>query len=62
MMSDCLDDRAGIPRDTTPDAWRVQMEALFQPDTDVETEFIEGDTPEEKAALLVQRLREEKII
>ena len=41
---------------------RVQMEALFQPDSDVETEFIEGETPEEKAALLVQRLREEKVI
>ncbi len=41
---------------------RVQMEALFRPDSDVETEFIEGETPEEKAALLVQRLREEKII
>ena len=41
---------------------RVQMEALFQPDSDVETEFIEGDTAEEKAATLVRRLREEKII
>lgn len=41
---------------------RVQMHRLYQPDATVETEFIEGDTPEEKAAKLVQRLREEKII
>ncbi len=41
---------------------RVQMEALYQPDATVETEFVEGDTGEEKAAALVQRLRDEKIL
>ena len=41
---------------------RVQMEALYQPDATVETEFIEGDTAEEKAAALVGRLRDEKIL
>ena len=37
-------------------------EALFVPDTSVETEFIDGDTPQEKGAKLAQRLREAKLI
>ncbi len=41
---------------------RVQMHALYQPTSDVEVEIIEGDTPEEKAAGLVNALREAKII
>jgi electron transfer flavoprotein beta subunit len=41
---------------------RISLEALFVPETKVETEFIEGDTPQEKAARLAQRLREAKLI
>lgn len=41
---------------------RVTVEALYQPASDIECEFIEGDTPEEKAAALVGKLREAKII
>jgi electron transfer flavoprotein beta subunit len=41
---------------------RVTLEALFVPDTSVETEFIDGDTAEEKAVKLAQRLREAKLI
>ncbi len=41
---------------------RVQLEALFVPDTSVATEFIEGDTPQEKAQKLAQRLSEAKLI
>ena len=41
---------------------RVTLEALFVPDTSVETEFIDGDTPQEKGAKLAQRLREAKLI
>lgn len=41
---------------------RVSLNALFVPDTSVETEFIEGDTAEEKAQKLAQRLREAKLI
>ncbi len=41
---------------------RVNLEALFVPDTSVETEFIEGDTPQEKAQKLAARLRESKLI
>jgi electron transfer flavoprotein beta subunit len=41
---------------------RVQLEALFIPETKVETEFIEGDTPQEKAQKLAQRLSEAKLI
>ncbi|MEE8369184.1 MAG: electron transfer flavoprotein subunit beta/FixA family protein [Dehalococcoidia bacterium] len=41
---------------------RVSLQALFVPDTSVETEFIEGDTAVEKAEKLAQRLREAKLI
>ncbi len=41
---------------------RVKMHALFQPKSDVHCEIIEGDTPDEKARGLVQKLREAKII
>jgi electron transfer flavoprotein beta subunit len=41
---------------------RVTLEALFVPETKVETEFIEGDTPQEKAEKLAMRLREAKLI
>ena len=41
---------------------RVNLEALFVPDTSVETEIIEGDTAQEKAQKLAQRLREAKLI
>ncbi|MEO6197649.1 MAG: electron transfer flavoprotein subunit beta/FixA family protein [Dehalococcoidia bacterium] len=41
---------------------RVTLEALFVPDTSVETEIIEGDTAQEKAQKLAQRLREAKLI
>ena len=41
---------------------RVVMEALFQPDSTVQCEVVAGDTPEEKAAGLVRKLREAKIL
>jgi len=41
---------------------RVKLEALFIPETKVETEWIDGDTPEEKAHKLALRLREAKLI
>ena len=41
---------------------RVTLEALFVPDTSVETEFIDGDSAQEKAVKLAQRLREVKLI
>ena len=41
---------------------RVNLEALFVPETKVETEFIDGDSPQEKAVKLAQRLREAKLI
>lgn len=41
---------------------RVTLQALFIPETKVETEFIEGDTPQEKAQKLAQRLKEAKLI
>ena len=41
---------------------RVNLEALYIPDTSVETEVIDGDTVEEKAAALAQRLSDAKLI
>jgi electron transfer flavoprotein beta subunit len=41
---------------------RVTIEALFVPETKVETEVIEGETAAEKAAVLAQRLRDAKLI
>ena len=41
---------------------RVSLEALFVPETKVETEFIEGDSGAEKAEKLALRLREAKLI
>jgi electron transfer flavoprotein beta subunit len=41
---------------------RVNLEALFVPDTSVATEVIEGDTAQEKAATLAQRLKDAKLI
>jgi electron transfer flavoprotein beta subunit len=41
---------------------RVQLEALFVPETKVETEVIEGETAQEKAQVLVQRLSDAKLI
>jgi electron transfer flavoprotein beta subunit len=41
---------------------RVNLEALFVPDTSVQTEFIDGDSAQEKAQKLAQRLREAKLI
>ena len=41
---------------------RVNLEALYIPDTSVETEVIDGETPQEKAQKLAQRLREAKLI
>ena len=43
-------------------AARVTLEALFVPETKVETEVIEGDTAQEKAQKLAQRLHEAKLI
>jgi electron transfer flavoprotein beta subunit len=41
---------------------RVTLEALFIPETAVETEFIEAETLKEAAEALAVRLREEKLI
>ena len=41
---------------------RVRMERLFVPQNDTEVEFIEGDSPEEKAQNLARKLREAKIL
>ncbi len=41
---------------------RTTLEALFIPETAVETEFIEGETLKEAAEALAVRLREEKLI
>jgi electron transfer flavoprotein beta subunit len=41
---------------------RVTLEALFIPDTSVATEVIEGETVQEKAQKLAQRLQEAKLI
>ena len=41
---------------------RITLEALFVPETKVETEIIEGDTPREKGEKLAVRLREAKLI
>jgi len=41
---------------------RVNLEALYIPDTSVETEVIEGETAQEKAATLAQRLSDAKLI
>jgi electron transfer flavoprotein beta subunit len=41
---------------------RVNLEALYIPDTSVETEVIEGETVQEKAAALAQRLSDAKLI
>jgi len=43
-------------------AVRLNLERLFQPVSEVECEIIEGETPEETATKLAQRLREQKII
>lgn len=41
---------------------RVELDALFIPETKVETEFIEGETGAEKGEKLAVRLHEEKLI
>ena len=41
---------------------RVNLEALYVPDTSVETEVIEGETAQEKAATLAKRLSDAKLI
>ncbi|MEO8457097.1 MAG: electron transfer flavoprotein subunit beta/FixA family protein [Chloroflexota bacterium] len=41
---------------------RTTLEALFIPDTSVQTEVIEGDSAQEKAQKLAQRLHEAKLI
>jgi electron transfer flavoprotein beta subunit len=41
---------------------RVTLEALFIPETKVETEVIEGETAQEKAQVLAQRLSDAKLI
>jgi electron transfer flavoprotein beta subunit len=46
----------------SPPQNRVTLEALFVPETKVETEVIDGETAAEKAQKLAQRLREAKLI
>jgi len=41
---------------------RTRVLRLYAPQVEAKCEFIEGETPEEIAAKLVQRLREEKLL
>jgi electron transfer flavoprotein beta subunit len=41
---------------------RANLERLFQPVSEVECEVVEGETPDEAAQKLAQRLRDQKII
>jgi electron transfer flavoprotein beta subunit len=41
---------------------RLEGLKLYAPSREAECEFVEGETPEEKAATLVRRLREERIL
>lgn len=45
-----------------PAGVRLNLERLFQPVSEVECGIIEGETPDETAQKLAQRLREQKII
>jgi len=45
-----------------PDARKLVLEKLYVPVMDVECEFMEGDTPEEKAQALAKKLAEAKLI
>lgn len=45
-----------------PDARKLALERLFVPVSGTQCEFIDGDTPEEKAANLVRKLAEAKLI
>ncbi len=45
-----------------PDARKMTLERLFIPVSGVECEFIEGETPEEKAEALAKKLAEAKLI
>jgi electron transfer flavoprotein beta subunit len=44
------------------DARKLSLERLYVPVSDTQVELIEGDTPEEKAAALVKKLAEAKLI
>lgn len=50
------------PAEIGPEAVRIEMEELYIPERDVRCEFIEGESGEEKAQLLVQRLKELQVI
>ena len=41
---------------------RLKVERLYIPETDSNVEFMEGDTPQEQAAALVQKLQADKLI
>jgi len=41
---------------------RSQLVKLFQPEREISCQFIEGDTPEEAAVALADRLRQEKLL
>lgn len=45
-----------------PEARRLELEKLYIPVSETECEFMEGDTPEEKAQNLAKRLAEAKLI
>ena len=45
-----------------PDARKLSLEKLYIPVTDTECEFMDGDTPEEKAGNLARALAEAKLI
>lgn len=43
-------------------AGRIKLERLYQPKTEIECEFIDGASPQEKAEKLAQRLKEVRLI
>ena len=53
---------ADIGMDADQLAGRIKLERLYQPKTDIECEFIDGASPQEKAEKLAQRLKEARLI
>jgi len=50
------------PSDVGASGSRLKVERLYIPETDSNVEFMEGDTPQEQAAALVQKLQADKLI
>ena len=50
------------PGDVGAAGSRLKLDKLFVPESDLQVEMIEGDTPQEQAANLVAKLREDKVL